>query len=127
MTRIPLLVGLAVSLLVGACDESSDASISASQLADRIANGSPPFVLDVRTRKEFERGRIPGAVNIPHDELPTRVAELEIEKASMIIVYCQSGRRAGVAERTLRESGFSNVRDLTGHWQAWQAAGLATE
>ena len=131
MEKLPILVAIAASLLLGACgsnvEESAGTPISAAQLADRIQEGSPPLVLGIRTREEFAQGHIPGAINIPHDELPTRLAELPIAKSEEIVVHCQSGRRAQLAEGTLRGSGYSNVRDLAGHWQGWRAAGLPTE
>lgn len=131
MARPFIFFAAAASVLLGACapqvDESTRSPISAAQLADRIEAGSPPLVLDVRTREEFAQGHIPGAVNIPHDELATRLAELPIATSEEVVVHCQSGRRARAAEATLRASGQANVRNLTGHWQGWQAAGLPSE
>ncbi len=131
MGKLPVLFATAASLLLGACgsnvEESAGTPISAAQLAHRIQAGSPPLVLDVRTREEYAQGHIPGAINIPHDELPTRLAELPIAKSEEVVVHCHSGRRAQLAEGTLRGSGYSNIRDLKGHWQGWQAARLPTE
>ena len=101
--------------------------VSAVELADRIHAGSPPLILDVRSRDEFGSGHIPGAINIPHDELDARMAELTVDKSGEIVVHCKSGRRAQLAETILREHGYTNVRDLDGHWQEWQASGLRTE
>lgn len=120
-----------VSLVLGACGPGtggeSTAVITATELAQRIEAGSSPFVLDVRSPQEYAQGHIPGAVNIPYDVLPARVTELGVAKSEEIVVFCQVGGRAQVAESTLREVGFTNVRDLEGHWQAWQAAGLPSE
>ena len=131
MRTPPILVAIVASFLLGACgsnvEELAGTPISADELADRIQAGSPPLVLDVRTREEYARGHIPRAINIPHDELATRIAELAITKSEEIVLHCQSGRRAQLAEATLRGNGYSNVRDLTGHWQGWQASGLPTE
>ena len=56
------------------------------------------------------------------------MAELSIGKSEEVIVYDQRGRGAAYhAEETLRGSGYSNVRDLTGHFNKWMAAGLPTE
>ena len=126
-----LLLFVAALLAVGAygyrADEPAGASIDASELAQRIRAGSAPLVLDVRSTQEFERGSVPEAINIPYDELPSRLAELEIAKTQEVVVLCHSGRRAGIAAATLRESGYAEVRDLDGHWQGWVAAGLPTE
>jgi rhodanese-related sulfurtransferase len=124
-------IAIAACLLLGACgsdvEESAGARISAVELTERIRGDTPPFILDVRTTQEFASGHVPGAVNVPHDELASRLEELPVEKSEEIVVHCQSGRRASLAEATLREAGYSNVRDLDGHWQAWQASGLPVE
>ncbi len=129
-----ILVVIAASALLGACgsnvedlQESGGTPISADELAGRIRSDMPPLVLDVRTRDEYAKGHIPGAINVPHDELATRIAELPTAKSREIVVHCQSGRRAQLAEATLREAGYSNVRDLSGHWREWQVSELPTE
>lgn len=102
-------------------------TISAEELAARIAAGDAPLVLDVRTPEEFDAGHLPGARNIPHDALAERLDELGVAPDDEIVVHCHSGRRAMAAELTLRDAGYSRVRDLTGHWQEWKRAGLPTE
>jgi NADPH-dependent 2,4-dienoyl-CoA reductase/sulfur reductase-like enzyme/rhodanese-related sulfurtransferase len=68
---------------------------------------SRPFVLDVRTPAEFLAGSIPNAVNIPVDELRTRLAEIPRDRE--IAAYCQVGQRGYLATRILRQAGFSAV------------------
>jgi phage shock protein E len=112
---------------ISAAEEPAGSPISMAQLANRIQSGSPPLVLDIRARGEYARGHIPGAVNIPHDELPTRLTELPVAKSEEIVVAFGRGERAKSADETLRGSGYSNVRHLVGYWQEWPAAGLPTE
>ena len=91
---------------------------------------SPPrdaLLLDVRSREEFAKGHVPGAVNIPHDELAGRLGELPGGKDRALVVYCESGRRAGRAESLLAEQGYSNLHHLEGDMKAWRAAGRPTE
>jgi NADPH-dependent 2,4-dienoyl-CoA reductase/sulfur reductase-like enzyme/rhodanese-related sulfurtransferase len=64
-----------------------------------------PFLLDVRTPREFELGHIPGAVNIPVDDLRPRLGELPRDRE--IGVYCQVGQRGYVATRILLQAGLS--------------------
>jgi NADPH-dependent 2,4-dienoyl-CoA reductase/sulfur reductase-like enzyme/rhodanese-related sulfurtransferase len=64
-----------------------------------------PHLLDVRTPQEFASGHIPGAVNIPVDDLRSRLAELPRDRK--IAVYCQVGQRGYLATRILRQKGFS--------------------
>jgi rhodanese-related sulfurtransferase len=113
---------------ISAVEESAGTPISAAELADRIRAGSPPLVLDVRPGPDYARGHIPGALNIPSNELPTRLAELPIAKSEEVVVVQESsGRRAALAAETLRGSGYSNIRNLAGHWRWWKHAGLPTE
>ena len=64
-----------------------------------------PFVLDVRTPQEFASGHIPGAVNIPVDDLRSRLGELPRDR--QIAAYCQVGQRGYLATRILLQAGFS--------------------
>jgi NADPH-dependent 2,4-dienoyl-CoA reductase/sulfur reductase-like enzyme/rhodanese-related sulfurtransferase len=63
------------------------------------------FLLDVRTPQEFASGHIPGAVNIPVDDLRSRLGELPPDRE--IAAYCQVGQRGYLATRILRQKGFS--------------------
>lgn len=64
-----------------------------------------PFVLDVRTPQEYAAGHMPKAVNIPVDELRSRLGELPHDRE--IAAYCQVGQRGYLATRILRQAGFS--------------------
>lgn len=81
------------------------------------------ILLDVRTRDEFARGTIEGAINIPLDELRDRRGELD--PTSPIVVFCQVGQRGYIAQRVLRQHGFENVRNLKGGFTMARAAGIA--
>ena len=70
------------------------------------------FLLDVRTPDEFSLGSLPGAVNIPLDELRDRLAELPKDK--MIYTFCAVGLRGYLAYRILTQHGFDKVRNLSG-------------
>ncbi len=104
--------------------QASEPGISPESLAQAIRAGQAPLVLDVRTPEEYAAGHIPGAVLIPHDHLAERLAELG--GATEVVVYCHSGRRAGIAEDILIEAGIG-VSQLEGSWLAWQAAGLPVD
>ncbi|MCC6643243.1 rhodanese-like domain-containing protein [Candidatus Peregrinibacteria bacterium] len=62
------------------------------------------FLLDVRSPFEFEESHLPGAINIPIEELENNFSELP--KTKHIITYCMHGVRSGLAEDFLREKGF---------------------
>lgn len=101
--------------------------IAADDLAQRIGKGTAPVVLDVRSPGEYAAGHIPGAINIPHDQLATRLSEIPAEKSAEIVVHCQAGGRAAKAESILVESGYTDVRDLQGHMSGWVQHGLPVE
>lgn len=81
---------------------------------------STMFLLDVRTRDEFQLGTIDGAVNIPLDELRQHLQELP--RNQKIVVFCGVGLRAHVACRILTQSGFSNVFNLAGGLKTYETA-----
>jgi NADPH-dependent 2,4-dienoyl-CoA reductase/sulfur reductase-like enzyme/rhodanese-related sulfurtransferase len=71
--------------------------------------------IDVRTQEEFAQGSLPGAVNIPLDELRLRLDEV---KSNDVIVNCQVGQRGHVATLLLRQHGY-NARNLDGGYETW--------
>ena len=83
------------------------------------------FVLDVRTPQEYAEGHVPGAVNVPYDQLPSRIADIPKDKD--VVLYCKSGRRAGIAAETLAANGYTRLSHLEGDMPAWAAKGHAVE
>jgi len=110
-----------------AAKSAGPASITPGELAELIELEKAPLVLDVRSQKEYTEAHIPGALNIPHDQLANRLSEIPGPKTEEIVVHCRSGYRAGIAEKILIEAGYSNVRDLDGHMNAWQDGGYPVE
>jgi rhodanese-related sulfurtransferase len=87
--------------------------------------GSRPFLLDVRTPGEFAAGHIPGAVNIPVDQLRARLPELPRDRE--IATYCQVGQRGYLATRILLQAGL-RAKNISGGYKTYrlwepQAAG----
>jgi phage shock protein E len=68
-------------------------------------------VVDVRTPGEFAAGHVPGAVNIPYDEMAKRYGEVG-SPSTPVLLYCKTGRRSGMAGATLREKGFTSLYDM---------------
>ncbi|NVJ21922.1 MULTISPECIES: rhodanese-like domain-containing protein [Myxococcus] len=75
-------------------------------------------LVDVRTPEEFAAGHLPGAVNIPVDDLSQRLEELGAP-AKPVVIYCRSGGRSARAEKLLKERGFEQVLNL-GPMSAWE-------
>lgn len=82
-------------------------------------------VLDVRSPGEFAAGHVPGAMNIPHDRIGEHLAEVPRDKD--VVLYCQSGRRAGIAAQVLAEQGYTRLFHLEGDIAAWKALGRPLE
>jgi len=80
---------------------------------ERVAKGA--LLLDVRTAEEFNAGHIPGARNIPVQELGNRMGELT--KWHSVVVYCRSGARSATAKGMLTKAGHE-VLDIgaMGNW-----------
>jgi rhodanese-related sulfurtransferase len=101
--------------------------ITPTTLMARIDAGAAPTVLDVRSRREFVGGHVPGALHIPFWTLPIRVSGIPTPPAEAIVVYCGHGPRAYMAGAVLRLSGFRRVVYLEGHMRMWRRAGLRQE
>ena len=85
-----------------------------------VLKGNGAYILDVRTEEEFQLGAIPGAVNIPLDNLRTRLSEVPRDRA--VLVYCGVGLRGYLAERILRQNGWTEVFNLSGGYKTWELA-----
>ena len=111
------------------CGQASSAGSGtpAPELARRIAEGGAPLVLDVRSAGEFASGHVPGARNVPVDELPARLRELEGARDEEVVVSCERGPRAERARDLLREAGFRDVRRLEGDMSGWRSERLPCE
>ena len=139
-SRVALALGIAIVL---GCDASDRAVVAVGDTATPTTEAAqitpiapadflaePPanaLILDVRSPREFASGHVPGAINVPHSELPTRLGELPTDRSKPLVVYCESGRRAAVAEAALLEAGFTGVHHLVGDMKAWRSAGRPVE
>lgn len=102
----------------------SEPTIDAGVLADRIAAGTAPVILDVRSTWEFARDHVPGAIHVPFWRLRAHLHRVPARPDDEIVVYCGHGPRAAWAGAVLRRRGFRRVRYLAGHWAAWAKTGL---
>ncbi|MTV24092.1 NADPH-dependent L-lysine N(6)-monooxygenase [Nitriliruptoraceae bacterium ZYF776] len=107
---VNMLGYLAENLLHGGVD-----AVQWHELAERVAAGAT--LVDVRTAEEHAAGRIPGARNLPLDELRERFGELP---AGPLVVHCEVGQRAHTAAMLLRAHG-REVANLDGGYRTWVA------
>ncbi len=81
-------------------------------------------LIDVRMPQEITTGTIPGARQIPLDNILQTVPSEIPDPTAPVVVYCKSGMRGGMAQGALRKLGYTNVSNIVGGFDAWQKAGL---
>ena len=100
--------------------------ISPQALLERQAKKDPSlFVLDVRSPEEFASGHVPGAVNVPYDQVASQLAKIPKDKD--VVLYCRSGRRTELAGAALKADGYTKLEHLQGDMQAWLKDGRPVE
>ncbi len=91
----------------------ADPSPSTYEGVQKIKSGA--ILIDVRSAEEFKEGHLNGAINIPHDVIADKITGVSADKGKDIVVYCKSGRRAGVALQSLKSLGYQHVINAGGY------------
>ena len=120
-----LLATLGALTLACGSNASSVGDISPEELLSHPPQDA--IVLDVRTPGEYASGHVPGAVNIPYDQVGSRLDELHASPETPIVVYCERGGRAGKAASVLLGAGYHDVLHLEGDMSGWREAGRPVE
>ena len=113
-----LLPVILSALLLTACNAPGNSlgykQITMSEAVKMMETEKNYIILDVRRADEFAEGHIPGAINVPNEEIGTvEIAELP-QKSQMILVYCRSGRRSKEASEKLVKLGYTNIVEFGG-------------
>ena len=87
------------------------------ELADELAGGARPVLLDVREAFELDISRLPDIVHVPIGEIAERSGELDPHAPTVVV--CRTGNRSGHVAEFLVLRGFSDVRNLVGGMNAW--------
>lgn len=126
---LPVVGALVASLALAGEPDAAAAKVTSmtqEQLLEHLAqHPHHVWVLDVRTPAEYAEGHVPGAVNVPHDQLASRLAEVPKDKD--VVLYCRSGRRAALAADVLAAHGYTRLSHLEGDIQAWVEKGQPVE
>ena len=99
-------------------------TIEPSSICEYISSHNNVVLLDVRTKDEFEGkadpefGTLRNAINVPVQELESRINELNKWKKKDIIVYCSHSHRSSVASYLLTQNGFTNITNMSGGMSA---------
>ncbi len=135
---VVLLVGLmAFSAIVLGLGNDGKASNTSGQTSVHIAQGDYTNVTadrlaDMLKNKDFTFVNVKtpyiGEIDdtdlyIPYDQLAARATELPADKSAKIVVYCRSGNESAIASQTLLQLGYTNIENLDGGMNAWQASG----
>jgi rhodanese-related sulfurtransferase len=126
LTALAALVLLALGP-AGCASGAMPDRVTQQALLAAIDAGTAPVIVDVRTRREYEAGHVPGAIHVPFYTLLVRQDDIPGPRERPVVVYCEHGPRAGVARLALRLTGFTDVRYLDGHMAGWKAQGLRRE
>ncbi len=92
--------------------------MSAAELPSDLSE--PVILLDVRENDEWEQGHAPGAVHIPMSEVPSRLAEVDID--ARLYVVCKAGGRSARVVEYLNQIGYDAI-NVDGGMSAWQHSG----
>lgn len=117
MKKSILLAGVLFSLT--ACANSGEPTQTTTQTqapqATQIPKKAEELWIDVRSAQEFAQGHLSDSINISHDIIKEQIAQVAPDKSTPIHLYCQSGRRAGIALDTLKQLGYTNVTNHGGY------------
>lgn len=106
---LPTVLIIVLLLAVGYSMLKKGGDVNSAQARQLVQAGAR--LIDVRTPSEFAAGHIPGALNIPLQQLDSRLTELQPTDRP-VVLYCRSGNRSGSAARLLKNAGFAAVHDL---------------
>ncbi len=107
LTAVVLIAAVLIFQSLAKSKELGDKNL----IKSKIENGA--LIVDVRTPMEFSAGHYPNAINIPIDQIESRINEFG-SKQTNIILYCQSGNRSVRAKKILELQGFKNVFNAGG-------------
>ncbi|HCW88774.1 MAG TPA: rhodanese-like domain-containing protein [Marinobacter sp.] len=121
-----ILVSLFVAFLLGilVLESRRGGKKISAQGAVNLINRDQAVVVDIRDRKDFNEGRITGAINIPLNSLKERASELKKHGEKQIIVADKMGQHSAMAVKQLNAEGYQNVIRLNGGIADWKAANL---
>ena len=104
-------------------------TITLDELKAKLDAGELVTLVEALGPTYYEDAHLPGAINIPHEQVDELAHSLLPDKQAQIVVYCASGpcKNSGIATKRLLDLGYTNVRDYHEGKAEWIAAGLPTE
>ena len=111
---------LVFALIIATPIVSCTMNITRDELLRQIMTEKPPLVVDVRSRGEYDRDHVPGAVHIPFYSIASGLQELGYPATEPVVLYCEHWPRASIAGFSLYLSGYDKVYSLNGHMKGWR-------
>jgi rhodanese-related sulfurtransferase len=104
-------------------------TITREQIKQKIDKQEPMTIIEALPQKYFEASHLPGALNIPHDEIRVKAADMLPDKDAFIVVYCASTecQNSKIATNTLLQMGYSNAFEYVEGKQHWLEGNLPVE
>lgn len=121
---IALIAMASIAFLLAGCSSTPSATNLDAAAFSQKTSESGVITLDVRSPGEFMVGHIQGAINIDVEGLTFDSEIAKLDKSATYAIYCQSGRRSGIAVESMQKSGFNNLFNLTNGIADWQANNL---
>ena len=115
--RLAALLLLAVFSVITQAADYMSPGLTPEQVLEKLDSGKAPLAVDVRSPAEFGVAHIPGAINIPVDEIKDRLDEFKHDNG--VLIYCINGSRTRQAEAILLGADVSNIYHLEGAFNAW--------
>ena len=120
MRKIKRFLPFVLSLmLLSSCGNAGGSSsgyrqISMDEAVKMMRDEKDYVILDARRPDEYAEGHIPGAINVPNEEIGTAEIAALPDKSQLILVYCRSGRRSKDASEKLVKLGYTNIVEFGG-------------
>lgn len=116
-----------IELLRGARAQVPEISPQETDRLRTTGGGSDhePAIVDVREDSEWEQGHLPGALHISKGYVEQQIEAAVPDRDTPVILYCAGGVRSLFAGQTLQTMGYTNVRSMSGGFQAWKTQGLS--
>ena len=112
-----ILLMIMLPLVAQAADDFLSPGLTPQQLQSRFGTPEAPLVVDLRAPVEFGVAHVPGAINIPLEELEDRLDEVSNDNG--VLVYCINGSRTRQAEPILYAHDIDNIYHLKGTFYSW--------
>lgn len=111
--------------MLGNDDNAGYGNIDVQAYNEQYFKKNGHVLIDVRTSEEYRGGRIPGAKNIPLNQLQQRVNEIPKDKT--VIVVCATGNRSRSGAQIIKNAGVEDVYNLQGGTMRWMMRGWPIE